>query len=101
MCNLFLGYNVTFAYDVIRMNARKFPEWGEVFGGRVTDVYGNTTYVAEPSSLALYPMSKTVNDTGTLDNAVNMRYALKNNPNVNTENKIVTSKGVIDFDGVF
>ena len=101
VCNLFLGYNVTFAYDVIRMNARKFPEWGEVFAGRVTDVNGDTTYVVEPSALALYPMSKTVNDTGTPDNAVNMRYALANNPNVNTDYKIVTSKGVIDFNGVF
>ena len=101
VCNLFLGYNVTFAYDVIRMNARKFPEWGEVFTGRVTDAYGQTAYVAEPSALALYPMSKTVNDTETQENRVNMRYALANNPQVNTSAKIVTAKGVIDLEGVF
>lgn len=101
VCNLFLGYNVTFAYDTIKMNARKFPEWGEVFSERVTDVNGKTTYVAEPMALALYPMSKTVNDTSTQDNAINMRYAVKNNPNVNTAHKIVTAKGIIDLSGVF
>ena len=29
ICNSFLGYNVTYANDVIRMNGRKFPEWGD------------------------------------------------------------------------
>ena len=99
--NLFLGYNVTFAHDVIRMNARKFPEWGETFAERVTDVEGRTAYVAEPCALALYPMSKTVNDTTSPDNAINMRYALVNNPDVNTEPRIVTSGGVLDIEGVF
>ena len=101
VCNLFLGYNVTFAYDTIRMNARKFPEWGELFADRVTDVYGETTYVVEPMALALYPMSKTVNDTSSPDNLVNMRYALRNNPDVNTEPKIVTTRGIINFGGAF
>ena len=99
VCNLFLGYNVTFAYDTIKLNARKFPEWGEVFADYVTDVNGRTTYVAEPMALALYPMSKTVNDTSSIDNLVNMRYALANNPNVNTTPKIVTAKGVVSFGG--
>lgn len=96
--SLFLGYNVTFAYDMMRMNARKFPEWGEMFVDRVIDVNGKTTYVVEPCALALYPMSKTVNDTSSADNAINMRYAVKNNPNVNTAHKIVTAKGVIHLD---
>ena len=99
VCNLFLGYNVTFAYDTIKLNARKFPEWGEVFADRVTDVNGRNTYVAEPMALALYPMSKTVNDTSSAENRVNMRYALANNPNVNTSPKLVTARGVISFGG--
>ena len=83
------------------MNARKFPEWGETFAECVTDVNGETTYVAEPCALALYPMSKTVNDTTSRDNAENMRYALVNNPDVNTEPRIVTSRGVLDIEGIF
>ena len=99
--SLFLGYNVTYANDVIRANARKFPEWGEVFSESVTDYLGNTSYVAEPAAMALYPMSKTVNDTSSAENAVNMSYAITNNPNVNTGHKMIYSGGVIDFSEVF
>lgn len=101
ICNLFLGYNVTFANDLLRMNARKFPEWASLFIDTVTDYKGNTYKVCEPCALALYPMSKTINDTKTSDNAVNMRYARKNNPYVNTSAKIITRNGIVDFEGVF
>lgn len=100
VCNLFLGYNTTFANDVIRLNARRFPEWGETMLERVTDYQGNTALVAEPCALALYPMSKTVNDTGSAENAVNMRYALENNGNVNTGRKLVCARGVVDLEGL-
>lgn len=100
VCNLFLGYNTTFANDVIRLNARRFPEWGETMFERVTDYQGNTALVAEPCALALYPMSKTVNDTGSAENAVNMRYALENNGNVNTGRKLVCARGVLDLEGL-
>ena len=100
VCNLFLGYNTTFANDVIRLNARRFPEWGETMFERVTDYQGNVALVAEPCALALYPMSKTVNDTGSAENAVNMRYALENNGNVNTGRKLVCARGVLDLEGV-
>lgn len=98
VCNLFLGYNVTFANDVIRMNGRKFPEWGETVFERVTDHLGNTSTVAETAALALYPMTKTVNDTDCADNAENMAYAVENNDDVNITRKLVFSKGVIDME---
>ena len=100
VCNLFLGYNTTFANDVIRLNARRFPEWGETMFERVTDYLGNAALVAEPCALALYPMSKTVNDTDSAENAVNMRYALANNGNVNTGRKLVCARGVVDLEGL-
>lgn len=96
ICNLLLGYNVTLAHDVIRMNGRNFPSWGETFFGRVTDYKGDTYTVSEPAALALYPMSKTINDTSTYENAVNCRIAERNNPDINKENVIVTARGVID-----
>ena len=99
VCNLLLGYNVTLAYDVIRMNARKFPEWGACLFDKVTDYLGDTYTVSEPNALALYPMSKTINDTSVFDNRINMRYALSNNPEVNINPCIVTSSGVIELEG--
>lgn len=98
VCNLFLGYNVTYANDVIRLNARSFPEWASAVFLDVTDRDGRTCKVAEPAALALYPMSKTVNDTHSTENRENMQIALLNNPDVNTERKIIYSGGVIDFD---
>lgn len=103
--SLMLGYNVTYANDVILVNARTFPDWGEVFSEKVTDYLGHTANVNEPCALALYPMSKTVNDTSNFENAVNREYAIANNPNVNVSPKMIFSGGVIDFDvdieGVF
>lgn len=101
ICNLLLGYNITYAYDVIRMNARKFPDWGSTAFVKVTDYLHNASTVAEPAALALYPMTKTINDTGSADNAENSRYALANNPNVNLRPKLVFSRGIIDMEGGF
>lgn len=98
VCNVFLGYNVTFAYDILKLNARKFPEWGSIFFDSVTDYLGNTTLVCEPESLAIYPMSKTINDTRNPENRTNMHYAYMNNPDVSIGNVLITSKGIIDFD---
>lgn len=100
ICNLFLGYNTTYAHDVIRLNARKFPEWGTSVFQRVTDYKGDTYKVVEPNALALYPMSKTVNDTNSPENMVNMRYALANNAHVNTGRKLVYSGGVLDLEDI-
>lgn len=99
VCNLMLGYNVTYANDVIRMNARKFPAWGSSVYMKVRDYAGRSATVAEPAVLALYPMTKTINDVSSADNAQNMRYALDNNPNVNTSPKLVFGGGVIDMSG--
>lgn len=98
ICNLFLGYNVTYAHDVLRLNGRKFPEWGDMVNMRVTDYLGNTCKVIESNALALYPMSKTVNDTISAENAVNMRYAISNNADVNVTRKLVCANGVLDME---
>lgn len=97
ICNILLGYNVTFANDVIRLNARTFPEWGSMIVEHITDYRNEISLISEPAALALYPMSKTINDTRSNDNYVNSRYALTNNPNVNLKPKLVISKGIIDL----
>ena len=89
VCNLMLGYNVTYAHSMIGLNARAFPQWGEVKLRYVTDYQGNTSLVAEPSMICLYPSTKTVNDTLNSENAVNEQIALSNNANVNTEACII------------
>lgn len=89
ICKLMLGYNVTYAHSVIKLNARSFPEWASAYVGTVTDYTGRTSRVMEPAALALYPMSKTINDTRNRENAENMLMALSNVLDVNTEPVIV------------
>lgn len=93
ICNLMLGYNVTYAHSVILLNGRSFPEWGAAYVGNVTDYQGKVARVVEPAALALFPMSKTVNDTANKENAANAKIALNNNQNVNIEHKIVIRAG--------
>lgn len=100
VCNIFLGYNVTYAYDVIRLNSRSFPEWGDICNLDVMDYTGHTSKVCEPCALALYPMSKTVNDTRNKDNHTNMLYAIENNPEVSTEGLFIHSKGITSVNEV-
>lgn len=98
ICDVFLGYNVTYAHDVIKLNARSFPEWGETVFLDVTDRECKTCKVAEPAALALYPMSKTVNDTSSPDNAQNLVYAKANRETVNVSHKMICSTGILDLD---
>lgn len=93
--DLFLGYNVTYSYKLIGLHARAIPQWGETVIATVTDYKGDTYKVVEPAALCLYPMAKTVNDTGNADNAANMSIALRNRPTVNIEPVILTSAGAI------
>lgn len=95
ICNVFLGYNVTFAYDVLKLNGRTFPQWGDGVFLEVTDYLGNVSKVAQPSALALHPMAKTINDTHTTENATNMLIAQRNNPEVNVTRKMVYAGGVM------
>lgn len=83
ICDMMLGYNVTYAYSMTRLNARSFPEWGDVYTGRVADYMGATDNVVEPRALALYPMSKTVNSLANVENRANYRRARANRPSVN------------------
>lgn len=97
LCNILLGYNVTYAHDVTGLNARSFPQWGDTIFEHVTDYKGNTSLVAEPAALALYPMSKTINDTSNGDNAINLTYALNNNNDVNVTPKLVCRDGIVSI----
>lgn len=103
ICDVMLGYNVTYANDAIKLNGRRFPEWGAHVMLDVEDYRGVTSRVVEPCALALYPMAKTINDTSSPDNMQNMRIALKNRPSVNTSNKMIYSGGILDLDvgGIF
>lgn len=95
VCDRFLGYNTTYANDITALNARSFPEWGSIVTLDVTDYMGKTCKVTEPSALCLYAMAKTINDEGIKDNEINMHYAKKNRPSVNTKPCIITSKEII------
>lgn len=95
ICNIFLGYNTTYAYDMTGLNARSFPEWATYVDMDITDYRGQKSHVHEPSALCLYPMSKTVNDTRTDDNAVNCGHALNNNATVDTSSKIITHGEIV------
>ena len=100
VCDVFLGYDVTYANELLRLNARKFPEWNTVELHDVTDYLGNVHRVVEPASLALYPMTKTVNSTSSAENRHNLAYALSNNPGVNTRPLILNHNGINYFDEV-
>lgn len=95
VCDLLLGYNVTYSEDMTQLNARSFPEWGAIMVKEVTDYQGQTTRVAEPVSLCLYPMSKTINDTTNATNAGNLIRAMKNRPTVNSDPVIIAGGTVI------
>lgn len=103
ICDVFLGYNVTYAHDIIRLNGRRFPEWGEHVLLDVEDYGGEISRVIEPCALALYPMAKTINDTTSPENEANMIYAIRNRPTVNTVRKMIFSGGILDLDvkGIF
>lgn len=88
VCDILLGYNVTFAHSVTGLNARSFPEWGSMFAD---EVLGER--VMEPAALAIYPMAKTVNSTDVQANRANYRKAVSNRPSVNVEDIIVTWRG--------
>lgn len=95
ICDVLLGYNVTYTHDVTGLNARKFPEWGELTNTRVTDYLGNETLVIEPAALALYPMPKTIGSLGFADNRANVKHAIANRPSVNVEPVIVSKNGIM------
>lgn len=94
ICDRLLGYNTTFAYNITNLHARSFPQWGEIISEEVSDYTGVKSRVIEPASLALYPMTKTLNDTRNKDNHRNMLYSLHNRETVKVNSCLVTSKGI-------
>lgn len=91
ICNLLLGFNVMYAPSVTYLNGRSFPEWASGYFGSVTDYQGNTSKVAEPAALSLYPMTKTINDLASDENKANYRYVKRNNPDISAKRIICTS----------
>lgn len=95
ICDMLLGYNVTYTHQITGLNARKFPEWGDLVNERVRDYQGNMSHVIEPCALALYPMPKTVGSFNFRENRDNYRYAVKNRETVNSSNLLVTASGIV------
>lgn len=90
-----LGYNLVVAPDVTGQNQRIAPEWGEYFTGEVIDYKGDAYHVAEPAAIALFPLAKSINDTMVPENRSNMAIALKNNPAVVADSRILTADGIV------
>jgi hypothetical protein len=101
ICDMLLGYNVTYSPDLTGLMARKFPEWGDLVNESITDYRGITSKVIEPAALALYPMAKTIGATEFPDNRANLRHALENRPTVNTDRLVVSQAGILKVgDGI-
>lgn len=97
VCDLTLGYNVTYAHDMTGLNARAFPKWGSRVHMRVVDWLGEAHDVDEPAALCLYPMAKCIGDTGKPENLRNAEMALENRPSVNVRPVIISNREVIDL----
>lgn len=95
VCDRFLGYNTTFANDILALFARSFPKWGDFVDLEIEDYLGNVTKVKEPSVLCLYPMAKTINDTNIRDNLNNQKIAIKNRKSLCIDPAIITTKEII------
>lgn len=93
VCDLLLGYNVSFTSSLIELNARSFPEWSATFFEQVTDYLGNTSLVAEPAALALYPTSKIINSFANSENVDNYKIAAANRETVNSDNVLLYRNG--------
>ena len=94
ICDIFLGYNTIYAYDLLHLHSRTFPEWGDILMKDVVDYQGNRAKVIEPAALALFPMAKTLNDTSKFETMGNHSYAYRNRPTINDETILITSKGI-------
>lgn len=95
VCDLTLGYNVTYAHDVTGLNARSFPKWAGILRLEIEDWRGTTSKVCEPAALCLHPMSKCIGDVTKDDNAANSMMALGNRPSVNVRPTTITTEGAV------
>lgn len=99
ICDTLLGYNVTYTHQITGLNARKFPEWGDLVNERVRDYRGNTSRVVEPCALALYPMPKTIGSFNFRENRGNYKFASVNRPSVNCSQVIISENGIVRIGG--
>ena len=95
ICRVILGYNATIAYDLIKLHARRFPEWGSIVFEDVTDYTGRASRVTECAALALYPMSKIINNTRNPENHANCLKAIENDPEINDAPVLICERGFI------
>lgn len=98
ICDLFLGYNTTYAADVLRLKGRFAPQWGEMFFETVTDYEGVEHLVAEPRAMALKPMTKLINSLAVRANRQNYEIAKRNRESVNAEPVLITAIGPVFAD---
>ena len=93
VCDLMLGYNVSFTSSLIELNARSFPEWASTVFEQVTDYLGETSLVAEPAALALHPTSKIINSFSSAENVENFKIAVSNRETVNSDHILLYKNG--------
>ena len=95
VANDYIGYNATITPDLTGLNQHAIPEWGSIFTDYVTDYNGDRSLVVEPASICIYPMAKTLGDTDVYENAINCSIALDNNPDLNVEDRIIYTGGIL------
>lgn len=78
VANLFIGYNVNITHNITGLNQRKLPEWNT----------WNDQW-KQPCAIYIYPMTKIIGNTDTIENYINVQIATRNNPCVNTTPTII------------
>lgn len=90
VCNLLLGYNVSIEHAITKAQVFEYPAFGSRFEGRVTDYLGNTNDICEPLTVARHPLGITLGNTFDPDTFADMEKARQNNPEVCTEEVMIT-----------
>lgn len=73
IANLFIGYNVYITHSITGLSQRKLPEWNT----------WNEEW-NQPCAIYIYPMTKVIGNTQSVENFINSKFAKNNNPHVNT-----------------
>jgi hypothetical protein len=73
IANLFIGYNVYITHNITGLNQRKLPIW---------NTWNEQWH--QPNAIYIYPMTKVIGNTNSIENSINAKHAKRNNPDVNT-----------------